>query len=132
MASIQSNLIDRYARHSLSPQAPQEYTLTKNSGEKLILDTGIKEVEDLMSVVKDAVYRLIGPVTVQRQNGLTLADKLHAWKDIQNVAVNEGEFRVTLRTGPKQKTYAAEIPNVEPLCQLIGVKLGWRALERQV
>ncbi len=147
VASIQSNLIDRYARHSLLPQAPQEYTLTKNGGEKLILDNGIKDVEDLMSVVKDAVYRLIGPAleqryesgealtfgpaTVQRQNGLTLEGKLYAWKDIQNVEVNEGEFRVMLRTGQKHKTYAAEIPNVELLCQLIGVKLGWRALERQ-
>jgi hypothetical protein len=89
VAGIQSNLIDRYARHNPLAQAPQEYTLAKTSGEKLVVDTGVKEVEDLMTAVKEAVYRLIGPaleqryqngealafgpVTVQRQNGLTLA-----------------------------------------------------------
>jgi len=147
VASIQSNLIDRYAGHSLSAPAPQEHTLANNRGEQFMVDNGVKDVEDLMTAVKDAVYRLIGPayeqryqggealvfgpVTVQRQNGLALGGQLYAWKDIQNVAVNAGEFQVTLHTGQKPKAYTAAIPNVELLCQLIGVKLGYRALERQ-
>ena len=54
----------------------------------------------------------------------------YAWNAIQNVELNQGELRVTLRAGQTLKLYASEIPNVELMCPLIGVKLGYRALER--
>jgi hypothetical protein len=141
VATIQSNLVDNYLRHGGLPRAAHEYTLTHQAGAKVILDDALKDVETLGTVIKDAVYRLIappleqryqqgealafGPVTIQRQNGLQLEGKLYAWDTIQNVDVNKGVLEVALRDGHKLAARVAQMPNLELLCQLIGVKLDW-------
>ena len=116
-----------------------EYTLVKPSGEKLILDDWLKGVERLAAYIKQPVYERLGPplaaaysagqpltfgpVTVGRTSGLTMGGTPYAWDAIQDVKVEYGRFKVTLRTGHKHEARANAIPNIELLCQLIGVKL---------
>jgi hypothetical protein len=120
-----------------------EYTLVKPSGEKLILDDWLKGVERLAAYIKKPVYERLGPpladaysagqpltfgpVTVGRTSGLTMGGTPYTWDAIQDVKVEYGRFKVTLRTGqkgqPGGQARANAIPNIELLCQLIGVKL---------
>jgi hypothetical protein len=139
-AVIQSNVTDHLSPHSSSVASTEhEYTLTKHSGEKLILDDGLKDIEPLIASVKQAVFALIGPplvqryqagealtfgpVTIQRQNALQLDGKPYAWDAIQDIKVDDGLLKVTLRIGQKHEARASAIPNIEVLCQLIGVRL---------
>jgi hypothetical protein len=118
------------------------YTLTKSSGEKVILDSGIKGVQSAAEAIKKAaVARLLpplrqaydayqpvsfGPVTVHKQTGLTLGGKLYAWDAIQDVKVHRGRFTLTLRTSqkgqPVGQARAKDIPNIEALAGLIGLE----------
>jgi len=123
------------------------YTLTRSSGEKLILDDEIKDVWGAAEAIKKAVFALsgpsyvqryqagesmtFGPVTVQRQNGLALEGQTFAWGTIQNVTVKNGEFLVTLSGGKKHTAPVAAIPNVELLCRVIGLKLDWEELQHR-
>jgi hypothetical protein len=120
-----------------------EYTLVKPSGEKLILDDWLKGVERLAAYIKKPVYERLGPplaaaysagqpltfgpVTVGRTSGLAMGGTTYAWDAIQDVKVEYGRFKVTLRTGQKGQPVGQArvnaIPNIELLCQLIGVKL---------
>jgi len=143
-AVIQSNVSDHLSPHSSSVAwTEHEYTLTKHSGEKLVLDDGLKDIEPLIASVKQAVFALIGPplvqryqagealtfgpVTIQRQNALQLDGKPYAWDAIQDIKVENGLLQVTLRIGqkgqPVGQARASAIPNIELLCQLIGVPL---------
>ena len=118
-----------------------EYTLLKDSGEKLILDDdlGFVEIENLIEPIKDAVYTLLypplaqhydagqavafGPVTVHRENGLKMGGKTYASTDIIEVKVDQGQFMVMTHDDHKHEVRTCEIPNVELLCRLIGVEL---------
>ena len=87
VAVIQSNLSRHLTEHG-GGYTQHEYTLTKHSGEKLILDDTLKGVGGALENIKPAVFALIGPplvqrdqageaqtfgpATVQRQNGLQL------------------------------------------------------------
>jgi ribosomal protein S27E len=143
-AVIQSNVSDHLSPHSASVAwTEHEYTLARQGGEKLILDDGLKDIEPLIAAVKAAVFALIapplaqryqagealtfGPVTIQHQNGLQLDGKPYAWDAIQDVKVDDGLLKVTLRVGqkgqPGGQARVSSIPNIEVLCQLIGVGL---------
>ena len=116
-----------------------QYTLVKASGDKLILDDWLKRVQRLAAYIEKPVYERLGPplaqryqagealsfgpVTVQRQAGCQLDGQQYAWDAIQDVKVEYGRFKVTLRTGQKHEARVNVIPNIELLCQLIGVKL---------
>ena len=54
---------------------------------------------------------------------MTLGGTPYAWDAIQDVKVENGRFKITLRTGQKHEARVNAIPNIELLCQLIGVKL---------
>jgi uncharacterized Zn finger protein (UPF0148 family) len=125
-----------------------EYTLTKSSGEKVILDDGVKEVEDAIKPIKQAVFgRLLpplaqgygagqavtfGPVTIHKQNGIQLDGKPYAWNAILDIKVERGRFTVTLRDSkkgqPGGQARVSAIPNIELLGQLIGLKFYETAL----
>jgi hypothetical protein len=133
VAVIQSDIIS--ASHGSA--ARHEYTLTKTNGEKLILDDGLKDVGVALDSIKgNAFSRLapplaqryqagealtFGPVTIQRQNGLQMDGKLYAWNTIQDIKVEYGRLKLTMRDGKKHETRVSVIPNVELLCQLIGL-----------
>jgi hypothetical protein len=125
-----------------------EYTLTKSSGEKVILDDGVKEIEDAIKPIKQAVFaRLLpplsqaygagqavtfGPVTIHKQNGIQLDGKPYAWNAILDIKVDRGRFTVTLRDIKKGQAggqaRVSAIPNIELLGQLIGLKFYETAL----
>ena len=114
-----------------------EYLLTKNNGDQLILGEGLKDVGEEAWQIKQVVFALLrppalqryksgealtfGPVTVQQQAGLQLAGQPYAWDAIQNVQIAGGQLKVTLSTGKQHEARVSAIPNVELLCQLIGV-----------
>lgn len=115
-----------------------EYTLTKHSGEKVILDGTLKDIGDLEHI-KHAVFALLepplaqryrggealtfGPVTIDHQNGLQMDGKPYAWDAIQNIEVERGRFKITLKDGKHHDVRVSAIPNIELLCQLIGLNL---------
>lgn len=125
-----------------------EYTLTKSSGEKVILDDGVKGIEDAIEPIKQAVFaRLLpplaqaygagqavtfGPVTIHKQNGIQLDGKLYAWSAILDIKVDRGRISVTLRDSkkgqPAGQARVSAIPNIEMLGQLIGLKFYETAL----
>jgi hypothetical protein len=132
VAVIQSNLA--WPPHSAETH---EYTLTRTSGEALILDDGVKSITAAADKIKDAVFARLGPaliqryqagealtfgpVTVQQQTGLRLGGQHYAWGDIQNIQVQNGRFQLSLRNGKHGEARASAIPNIELLGQLIGI-----------
>ena len=132
VAVIQSNLA--WPPHSAETH---EYTLTRTSGEALILDDGVKSVTAAADQIKAAVFARLapmliqryqagealtfGPVTVQQQTGLRLGGQHYTWEDIQNIQVQSGRFQLSLRSGKHSEARASAIPNIELLGQMIGV-----------
>ena len=124
-----------------------EYTLVQPSGEKLIVDDWLKGMERLAAYIKQPVYARLGPplaaayaagqpltfgpLMVARAGGLTLSGTPYAWDAIQDVRVEYGRFKLTLRAGQKHEARVNTIPNIELLCQLIGVKLNSSQLAYQ-
>lgn len=117
----------------------QRYTLLKSSGEKLILDEFLDEVEHLIQSIKNKVYARLypplkqcydagqpvtfGPVTVHTKNGLAMGGKTYAWAGIIEVKVKNGRLTLRMHDDHKHEVHTKDIPNVELLCKLIGVKL---------
>jgi len=137
VAAIQSDL------HSWTDRTgsyvDREFTLTKISGEKVMLGDGLENVGEGASAIKHAVFALMGPVlaqryqagealtfgpvTIDRQNGLQLEGKLFAWNAIGDIQVKAGRLQVTLSDGTKHEARVSAIPNIEMLCQVIGANL---------
>jgi len=115
-----------------------EYTLTRPNGDKLILDDGLKTVWDAAGHIKTAVFAQLrpplkqryqagealtfGPVTVHQHNGLQLDGKTYAWDSIEDIQVHHGQLKLTLRNRQQHAAHTSAIPNVDLLCQIIGVK----------
>lgn len=132
VAVIQSNLA--WPPHSFETH---EYTLTRTSGETLILDDGVKSVTAAADRIKTPVFARLapaliqryqggetltfGPVTVQQTAGLRVGHQQSAWEAILNIQVHSGRFQVSLRTGQHIEIRASTIPNIELLGQVIGV-----------
>jgi len=132
VAVIQSNLA--WPPHSAETH---EFTLTRASGETLILNDGVKSVTAAVDKIKAAVFPRLapaliqryqagealtfGPVTVQQPAGLRLGGQHYAWADILNIQVQNGRFQLSLRSGQHTEVRASAIPNIELLGQLIGV-----------
>ncbi|HVM73055.1 MAG TPA: DUF6585 family protein [Anaerolineales bacterium] len=131
VAAIQTKLEDH------SPTYVHEFTLYRTNGEKLILDDIIHISPVAVAYIKLTVFKRLvdptvqryeagealafGPVTVHKQNGLTLNGHHYAWGDIQNVEVQFGEFKLLLSKDKKQSIHTSEIPNLELLGHLIGL-----------
>ena len=115
-----------------------KYTLTKRSGEKLILDDALENVYEIIQPIKLNVFALLlpplaqqydygqavtfGPVTIHRQNGIQIDGKPYAWNDIMDIKADHYSFTVTMRDSKRHEVNASAIPNIELLCQMIGVK----------
>jgi len=137
VAGIQTN--NSYHGGVRSPSYTQhEYTLTKHSGEKVILNDTLKGIGEL-DPIKRAVFALLepalaqryragedltfGPVTIHHQKGLHMDGKPYAWDGIQNMEVERGRFKITLKDGQHHEVRVSAIPNIELLCRLIGLNL---------
>ena len=120
------------------------HTLTKNSGEQVILDEGLLRDDGRPGVgnldhTKAAVFALLGPplaeryrvgealtfgtVTIHRLNGLQVDGKTYAWDGIQEIKVVKGRFKIALTDGQHHELRTSKIPNFELLCQMIGLNL---------
>lgn len=118
------------------------YTIQKKSGEKITFDsTQIEDVVSLAKSIKEKTYPLLqatltqqynaneavafGPVIIHRQNGIRVGGKQLAWGDIMDVKVKQGSLVVTMKDsslfGGYHTARASTIPNIEVLCELIGV-----------
>jgi Family of unknown function (DUF6585) len=116
-----------------------KYTLINRSGDKLILDDVLENVFELIQPIKRNVFALLlspltqqydygqavtfGPVTIHLQNGIQIDGKPHAWNDIMDIKVDRYRFIITLRDSKRHEVSTSTIPNIELLCQMIGVKL---------
>jgi hypothetical protein len=143
VAVIVSNLSMHDSEHA-GVWTAHEYTLTKSSGEKVILDDGVKEIEDAIAAIKQAVFARLWPplaqaygagqavtfgtVTIHKQTGIQLDGKPYAWNAILDIKVERGRFTVTLRDSKKHEARVSAIPNIELLGQLIGLKFYETAL----
>lgn len=130
---ITSNVDFQHTRN-----AYHSYTLTKKSGESLVLDETLQAVKDLIDPIKRNVFALLlpplvssyksgkaitfGPLTIQSKSGLQMDGKTYPWEDILDIKVERGRFKITLRDGKQHEVRAASIPNLELLCKLIGLK----------
>lgn len=118
------------------------YTVQKNNGEKVTLDNlQIGDVVALVKSIKQNAYSLLlpslteqynsnqpvtfGPVTIHHVNGIRMGGKQLAWDSILDVKVKQGSLLVTMKDsslfGSYHKTRASTIPNIEMLCEIIGV-----------
>ena len=138
IAAVQSSLERQRTAGDGGYYTLVEYTLAQPSGEKIILDVRLKQLDQLAAAVKKAVYALIGPplaqqyragqaltfgpVTIHQQNGLQANGKLHAWDAIQDIQVENGQLKLTFGDGKKHNVRVSAVPNFELLCQLIGLE----------
>lgn len=133
------SIISTHADSEHTRRAFFTYTLTKKSGETLVLDETLQNVENFMLLVKKNVFALLlpplksaynsgetitfGTVTIHHQNGLQMGGKTHRWDDIMDIKVERGRFKVILRTNKLYEERTSSIPNIEMLCNMIGLKL---------
>ncbi|HVM72864.1 MAG TPA: DUF6585 family protein [Anaerolineales bacterium] len=131
----------------------KKYTLFRANGESLVLDVGIDtwknepdtlfldKLQTARDYLKIGMYRQLlpsalqryeageeltfGKLAVQKTGGLRIAGSLYAWNHVQDVHLQSGQFEVTLNFNQQilTKIRISEIPNIELLCRLIGVKL---------
>jgi ribosomal protein S27E len=117
----------------------QRYTLVRSNGEKLIMDEFLEHMENLIELIKNKVYDRLypplekqydagqavtfGPVTIHRDHGLEMGGKTYPWDKKTEVKVDSGKLTVRTRDDKKHEVHTRDIPNVEMLCKLIGVKM---------
>lgn len=144
--SIQSAVTKHYTNGVYSGTT-HVYTLMKSDGTRLVLNDTIQKVEQLSDALRQNVFPLLyskysaayntgqslrfGPVTISRQNGLTVGKKSYPWTEISKITVNQGILQVTKKGGglfSGASAAASTIPNLEVLLsivdQVIGVNLG--------
>ena len=139
VAAIVSNVSMESGGHNLA-WTNHEYTIFKKSREKFVLFDALKDAETISEVIKRNVFALLLPplvgqyesgqpvafgpqVTIHKQDGLRTGGKLYAWSDIIDIQVEQGRFKITLHDAKQREIRVAAIPNIEMLCQLIGLKL---------
>jgi len=114
-----------------------EYTLIKTSGEKVILDDGLKDIEAAVAPIKRAVFARLwpplaqaygagqaltfGPVTLHKPEGIQVDGKPLAWSTILEIKTERGRLSVTLRDSKKHEARVSAIPNVELAARLLGL-----------
>lgn len=139
VTAIVSNVSMESGGHSLA-WTNHEYTLFKKSGEKFVLFDALKDAETIGEVIKRNVFALLLPplieqyesgqpvafgpqITIQKQDGLRTGGRFYPWAGIVDIKVEQGRLKITLRDAKQREIRVAAIPNIEMLCQLIGLKL---------
>jgi hypothetical protein len=119
-------------------QVDFQYTFEKQDGEKVTLNEArLEELNDAVDAIKERVYASLrpplqarynagtalvcGPVTVSKAEGLKVEGKTFAWNDLLRLELKQGSLQITTRDTHTHKVKAAEIPNVEMVCQIIGM-----------
>lgn len=113
------------------------FLIFKNGGSLILEDNQFEECVKLVANVKTQVYALLqppaesayqagsdlvfGPVKISKVNGIEAQEHLYAWMDVLKVEVKNGRLIITTRDEKTVQVKAEKIPNIEVLCQLIGV-----------
>jgi hypothetical protein len=122
------------------------YTLQKSSGQKLVLNDSLKDVEALFThlennTLQQRYQRLadaynngnpvsFGPVLIGKQLGIQIGKKSFPWEEIEEVAINKGYLTLKKKQGgwlSGATASAGTIPNLHVLLsiiQIIGLKAG--------
>ena len=120
-------------------RAYHSYTLTAKNGKSLVLDETLQNADDFIRPIKHNVFALLlpqltssynsdkaitfGSITIHHQTGLQMGGKTYRWDDIMDIKVVRGRFTITLRDSKRYEELTSSIPNIEMLCNMIGLKL---------
>jgi hypothetical protein len=116
------------------------FTLLKKNGESVKLEVDeLEEICEIIAFIKQNAYAVLlppledqyksgqpvnfGAVTISQQNGIQANGKRFAWNSIFNVKVQKGRLIITTQENKSVSVRASSIPNIEILCQIIGVDL---------
>lgn len=122
--------------------ASRTYILSRQNGEAIaVSNSQLQDIPRLIDIIKRRAFAVMlppyqqayqsgqpvsfGPVTVSQSNGLTADGKQFAWSDIANVEVKTGRLVISTKQDGQltgvHNVRASKIPNIEILCQLIGI-----------
>jgi hypothetical protein len=124
------------------------YTLQQANGQKMVLNDALSNVEEAYNLVEQHTFGLryqaraqaynagktvaFGQVSLSKQ-GIAMRGKFFAWEAIQQVAIYQGDLRVTRKGGgwfSGARANAGAIPDLHVLLslinQVVGVKTGGR------
>lgn len=137
VASITSDEVFR-ARSKSGALTIRSYEIAMKNGEAFLLEVWITELHEVIAMFKEHVGRALlpalkaeydagndvtfGDVTASR-DAITVTGRLLTWSDVANAAVKHGRLVVTPKDGTAPlEAEVRRIPNIEQLCELIGVK----------
>ena len=117
----------------------EHFLLVLKNGEKVSLtDSQFLEIGLIIRQIKQAVYAELrptlqsayengsslafGPVKVSQNAGIEADGRQFAWNTVYNVSVKQGRLKIVTKDEKTFNVRAKLIPNIEMLCQLIGVE----------
>ena len=136
MASIFSDVTQRTGRNISYEDA--YYTFILKNGEKIVLDNnqfaeapGItkaikKNVNGVLLPPLQAAYQAgstltFGPVNIAQASGIQAHGRQFAWNTVYRVEVKQGRLKIVTKDEKSFDIRAKLIPNIEVLCELIGI-----------
>lgn len=139
VASILSDEAFHSGGRDTSSYEDKKYLLILKNGQQVTLtDDQFSGIDGIIHHIKSSVYAgllpalqsayqagstlVFGPVKISQSAGLAAHDRLFAWNTIYTVSVKRGRLRVVTKDEKTFDTRAKLIPNIEVLCQLIGVE----------
>ena len=117
----------------------ESFLLVLKNGEQVSL-TGSQfvEMDVIIEQIKQSVYAELlptlesayqagsilafGPVKISQNTGIEANGRQIAWNTVYNVAVKQGRLKIVTKDEKTFNTRAKLIPNIEMLCQLIGIE----------
>jgi len=121
----------------------RKYTLLKSTGEKLVLNDSLKNLETFYSLVENNTLQLryqrlaedynngktvaFGPVNIGKKLGIQIGKKAFPWEEIKEVAIHNGILSIKKKDGgwfSGASAQAGKIPNLHVLLSIINQILG--------
>ena len=138
--------VTRHYTNGIYTGTTHVYTLVKNSGEKLVINDAMKDVEEFYNHLQNNTlqhryqrmadaYNLgetvtFGSVAISKQGGITLGKKSYKWDEIEEVGINKGVLSIKKKDGgwfSGASATAAAIPNLHVLLSIINQIVGLHA-----
>jgi hypothetical protein len=142
---VTANVVRHYT-NGIYTGTTHTYTLQKSSGEKLVLNDSLKEIEAFYNhlennTLQQRYQRLadaynngnpvtFGPVTIGKQSGIQIGKKAFPWEEIEEVAINKGYLTIKKKQGgwfSGATAAAGAIPNLHVLLSIINQIVGLKA-----
>ena len=142
---VTANVIRHYT-NGIYTGTTHTYTIQKSTGEKLVLNDSIKDIEAfftqlenntlqqryqrLADIYNNGVPVTFGPVTIGKQLGIQIGKKAYPWEEIEDVAINKGVLSIKKKNGgwfSGATASAGLIPNLQVLLSIISQIVGLKA-----